>query len=86
MTVVFFPSKTATSFKFINFYFVFFLQTYTFHDEHSAPFGFRSRSQQDLSFEAGALPPHPPGDGGEEDGGDSGLEAVAAAPSKILTR
>ena len=47
-------------------------QTYTYQDEHSAPFSWRTRSTQDLSMEP------------EEDVNNDNLETLAASPSKIL--
>ena len=68
------------------FLFLLFFQTYTIQDEHSAPFSWRTRSQQDLNFEAGAP------DQEEDSGGDSsGLPheeegtTLLSSPSRILT-
>lgn len=58
-----------------------FFQTFTYQDEHSAPFSWRTRSQQDLAFEYGRPPSMT-----SDDLNENGLEVITASPSKILTR
>ena len=56
----------------------FLFQVYTYRDEHSAPFSWMSRSQQELRFESGTPDPLT-----EEEIAERGLEPVGAprAPS-----
>ncbi len=65
----------------VFFFFFSFFQTYAYHDEHSAPFSWRTRSQQDLAFESGRPPSVTSGELEE-----AGMETVAASPSRILAR
>ncbi len=56
-------------------------QTYTYHDEHSAPFSWRTRSQQDLPFESGR-----PEQALVAEAMAEGLEVLETSPSQVLTR
>ncbi len=53
------------------------LQTYSYRDEHSGPFSWMTRSQQELSFESGPIEYI---DGVEE------LDVLTASPSRVLNR
>eukprot|EP00095_Tigriopus_kingsejongensis_P007178 maker-scaffold134_size322110-snap-gene-2.18 protein:Tk07178 transcript:maker-scaffold134_size322110-snap-gene-2.18-mRNA-1 annotation:"c1orf198 homolog" len=53
--------------------------TYTFHDEHSGPFSWRTKSQQDLRFEAGR-----PASMTSEELNESGMVTLTTSPSRIL--
>lgn len=55
-------------------------QTYTFQDEHSAPFSWRTKSQQDLRFESGT-----PVSMSSDELQENGLVTLTNSPSKILS-
>ncbi|TRY78445.1 hypothetical protein TCAL_14396 [Tigriopus californicus] len=54
--------------------------TYTFQDEHSAPFSWRTKSQQDLRFESGT-----PVSMNSDELQENGLVTLTNSPSKILS-
>lgn len=58
-------------------------QTYAFSDEHSAPFSWHTKSQQDLRFEAGSEAAD--GDSDARPPTEEDLETLTASPSRILT-
>ena len=53
------------------------MQVYTYRDEHSAPFSWMSRSQQELRFESGT-----PEQLTEEELAERGLELVGGGPPR----
>lgn len=57
------------------------LQTYTYQDEHSAPFSWKTRSQQDLTTEFGPMEALT-----EEDLASRGLETLTTRASNALNR
>ena len=56
-------------------------QTYSYRDEHSAPWTWMTRSQQELRFESGTAESYT-----SEELAEQGLETLNASPSRVLQR